>query len=196
MHDGLASPLIPSTLDGAGEHDPMDAVDYDVEVREGRVPVLVRLGRKTPDFAGDETIGAPCFRAMHGRQEPCVGCPVGMGAMPGHAFYAVHEPCDEERYSKRRIERLGQGRYRVSTRRIPGSAVSALIRARVERAFTRSKLTSRERSVVDCLLLGRSVDDIAKVLGLSPHTVKFHKVNALRKLGADSSLDLLRIFVG
>lgn len=68
-------------------------------------------------------------------------------------------------------------------------------RARVDRAFARASLTGRERSVIDCLLLGRSVDDIAKMLGLSPHTVKFHKVNALEKLGADTSLDLLRIFV-
>jgi DNA-binding CsgD family transcriptional regulator len=41
--------------------------------------------------------------------------------------------------------------------------------------------------------MGRSLDDIATILELSRHTVKFHQRNILRKLGADSRVDILRL---
>lgn len=195
MHERLASAEVRIPPQATPSVDSMDATEYEVETRDGRTPVLVRIGRSSAELHGDRTVGAPCYRAVHGRATPCEGCPIGANAAPGSTFHAAPIPGDDERYAKRRIERISAGRYRVVSTQEPGNAVSALVRARVERAFGRARLTGRERSVVDCLLLGRSVDDIAKVLSLSPHTVKFHKVNALKKLGADSSLDLLRIFV-
>lgn len=55
-------------------------------------------------------------------------------------------------------------------------------------------LTAREREVLELLLMGREHDDVATVLGITPRTSKFHHANLLRKLGADSRLDLLRLF--
>jgi DNA-binding NarL/FixJ family response regulator len=56
-------------------------------------------------------------------------------------------------------------------------------------------LTTREREVLDLLLLGRTHEDIGTLLGISERTSKFHQANLLNKLGAESRLDLLRLFL-
>jgi DNA-binding response OmpR family regulator len=58
-----------------------------------------------------------------------------------------------------------------------------------------ARLTEREREVLDLLLLGRNHQDIAAVLGISERTSKFHQANLLLKLGAESRLDLMRLFL-
>jgi DNA-binding NarL/FixJ family response regulator len=58
-----------------------------------------------------------------------------------------------------------------------------------------ARLTEREREVLDLLLLGRTHQDIAAVLGISERTSKFHQANLLLKLGAESRLDLMRLFL-
>lgn len=57
-----------------------------------------------------------------------------------------------------------------------------------------AQLTAREREVLDLLLLGRTHEDISVALGISERTSKFHQANLLAKLGAESRLDLLRLF--
>lgn len=61
--------------------------------------------------------------------------------------------------------------------------------------MARARLTEREREVLDLLLLGRTHEDIADVLGITERTSKFHQANLLAKLGAESRLDLLRLFL-
>jgi DNA-binding response OmpR family regulator len=56
-------------------------------------------------------------------------------------------------------------------------------------------LTGREREVLELLLLGRTHEDIALVLGITERTSKFHSANLLAKLGAESRLDLMRLFL-
>jgi DNA-binding response OmpR family regulator len=58
-----------------------------------------------------------------------------------------------------------------------------------------ARLTDREREVLDLLLLGRTHQDIAAVLGIRERTSKFHQANLLLKLGAESRLDLMRLFL-
>jgi DNA-binding NarL/FixJ family response regulator len=72
--------------------------------------------------------------------------------------------------------------------------LAALIRARREQVADEAKLTSRERQILELLMLGRTHDDIGTALGLTARTAKFHQANVLRKLGAASRLDLMRIF--
>jgi DNA-binding NarL/FixJ family response regulator len=60
---------------------------------------------------------------------------------------------------------------------------------------SQARLTDREREVLDLLLLGRTHEDIAHVLGISERTSKFHQTNLLAKLGAESRLDLMRLFL-
>lgn len=57
------------------------------------------------------------------------------------------------------------------------------------------ELTEREREILDLLLLGRNHLEIGAALGISPRTSKFHQGNVLEKLGADSRLDLMRLFL-
>lgn len=60
--------------------------------------------------------------------------------------------------------------------------------------IAQAALTTREREVLDLLLLGRTHEDIATVLGITERTSRFHQANLFVKLGGESRLDLLRIF--
>jgi len=43
--------------------------------------------------------------------------------------------------------------------------------------------------------MGRQLADIATALGISLRTVKYHQANILRKLRADSRVDLMRLIL-
>jgi DNA-binding NarL/FixJ family response regulator len=51
----------------------------------------------------------------------------------------------------------------------------------------------RERDVMTYLVMGRAIEDIATILEITPRTVKYHQANVLKKVGADSRLDLIRL---
>jgi DNA-binding response OmpR family regulator len=73
--------------------------------------------------------------------------------------------------------------------------LDTLLLGRRERVIDGAGLSQRERQVLDLLLLGRSHQEIASVLGISARTSKYHQANVLDKLGADSRVDLVRIFL-
>jgi DNA-binding NarL/FixJ family response regulator len=52
-------------------------------------------------------------------------------------------------------------------------------------------LTSREREVLDCMIVGLSRAEIAEQLQVSPNTVRTHTQNLISKLGAHSSLEVV-----
>ena len=53
-------------------------------------------------------------------------------------------------------------------------------------------LTERERAVLAQLVKGASSKEIARVLGISPRTIDFHRANILQKLGARNTADVIR----
>lgn len=53
------------------------------------------------------------------------------------------------------------------------------------------RLTSRERQVLELILMARSNREIARQLGIEERTVKAHVGHLMRKTGADSRIDLL-----
>jgi two-component system nitrate/nitrite response regulator NarL len=59
-----------------------------------------------------------------------------------------------------------------------------------------SLLTAREREVIGLLLAGRSTDAIAVALGVSRSTVHSHVQSILRKLGAQSRIEAVSIYLG
>jgi DNA-binding NarL/FixJ family response regulator len=61
---------------------------------------------------------------------------------------------------------------------------------------TDALLTTREREVIGLLLAGRSTGAIARALGVSPSTVHSHVQSILRKLGAQSRIEAVRIYLG
>lgn len=69
-----------------------------------------------------------------------------------------------------------------------------LLRVRRAEKIRAAELTAREVEVLDLVLMGRAHEDIAVALGISERTSKFHQANILRKLGAESRYDLLRLF--
>ena len=64
-------------------------------------------------------------------------------------------------------------------------------RNRIESAL--SVLTPRERQVLDQVVAGRRNKQIAADLGTVEKTIKFHRGNLMKKLGARSVPDLVRL---
>jgi DNA-binding CsgD family transcriptional regulator len=71
--------------------------------------------------------------------------------------------------------------------------LTAIYQARIDAIAERGRLSERERTVLQHLLVGRSLDEIATSLALSRRTIKFHQLNILQKLGVDSRVELIRI---
>ena len=59
-----------------------------------------------------------------------------------------------------------------------------------------AQLTPRERQVMELLAVGRSSREIATALGLSVRTVEGHRREVLRKMEADSAVQLARAISG
>ncbi len=56
-----------------------------------------------------------------------------------------------------------------------------------------AELTPREQAVLAQIAAGASSKETARVLGISPRTVEFHRANILQKLKAKNTADLMRI---
>jgi DNA-binding NarL/FixJ family response regulator len=83
-------------------------------------------------------------------------------------------------------------------RAVNGQPTSA---SRPRKAVARSRradslLTAREREVIGLLLAGRSTDAMAVALGVSRSTVHSHVQSILRKLGAQSRIEAVSIYLG
>jgi DNA-binding response OmpR family regulator len=85
-------------------------------------------------------------------------------------------------------------RIRAQYQQLHSRDLAEMLRDRRDQIAEDAKLTSREREVLDLLLLGRTHEEIGLAIGSSARTAKFHQANILRKLGAASRLDLMRIF--
>lgn len=59
-----------------------------------------------------------------------------------------------------------------------------------------SRLTQRERQVLDCIVAGRLNKQIADDLGISIKTVEAHRANVMEKLGVANVADLLKLALG
>ena len=59
-----------------------------------------------------------------------------------------------------------------------------------------TRLTQRETEMLGQVLLGKSAKETSRLCGISPRTVEDHRSNIKRKLGAKSSIELLRVTIG
>jgi DNA-binding NarL/FixJ family response regulator len=84
---------------------------------------------------------------------------------------------------------LGGDQYLPPT--VSSQAVSALVRGAADRPLER--LTCREREIFDLLIRGKSNDDIAAKLFIARRTVETHRQRIMKKLGAHSILDMIRV---
>ena len=77
---------------------------------------------------------------------------------------------------------------------VPPALAISLVRA--ERAGALGSpltvLSAREREVFDLIVAGRTTQEIAALLSISPHTVHRHRGTLMRKLGFHDRVDLVR----
>jgi FixJ family two-component response regulator len=57
-------------------------------------------------------------------------------------------------------------------------------------------LTRREREVMDHVVAGHANKEIAARLGLAQRTVETHRANVMKKMGATSLSELVRLVIG
>jgi len=60
-------------------------------------------------------------------------------------------------------------------------------------ALSLKNLTTREREILSLLMKNMSTNEIAEKISRSPHTVKNHRKNMLRKTGASNTLELIML---
>ena len=54
-------------------------------------------------------------------------------------------------------------------------------------------LTPREQTVLDLIVKGATSREAGDALGISPHTVEFHRLNIMQKYSARNIADLMRM---
>ncbi|RKH62683.1 PAS and helix-turn-helix domain-containing protein [Corallococcus aberystwythensis] len=142
-----------------------------------------------------DMVGRPCFGAFAHRDAPCLDCPLTAAAPPAWPHTIVRQSTAQaEGYEVVTATPTGAGTARVSVHTIGDATLSGLFEAKVQRMAHTARLSEREGDVLKYLALGRSPTDISTVLGITERTVKFHQANLLRKLGAETRYDLLRLF--
>lgn len=167
---------------------PVLGLHYEISVDESGLPARLRRVMSRDQY--HQVDGRPCFRVLFGRSTPCPTCPVREASgqavtlestRPFVAWLMAARQNPDETVSVSAVP-IGEATWRGLT----ASRVSALAQE--------AKLTEREVAVLDKLLGGGTLKDIAQDLGITPRTAKYHQQNLLRKLGAESRADLLRLF--
>lgn len=62
-------------------------------------------------------------------------------------------------------------------------------------SYIKSRLTSRQREVLQLVAEGHAVKEIANILNLSPKTVEYHKTKIMRELNLHSTVELTQYAV-
>jgi PAS domain S-box-containing protein len=166
-------------------------LSYEVSLRSADLGHLTRRPEGEHHEFGQ--VGQLCYQAIYGFSAPCVDCPVRRPEGDPWPRVTVRRAADSNAYHLIRAHQVNADVALVTVDMLPEASVSALNEAKVRHLADQAGLTDRERSVLTCLLLGRTPEEIAQMLGIKARTVKFHQQNVLSKLGADSRVDLIRL---
>jgi DNA-binding CsgD family transcriptional regulator len=166
---------------------------YEIDTRADR---FGRMRSSWPERARACRPRAYCYGVRYGAQAPCERCPAREVSPQRRSDTRIFPVEGGARaYDVVTAQYVDGATVRLTVRRIDEDVLSGLIQARVARLAEEAKLTAREREVLAYLLMGRSPAEIARVVGISPRTVKFHQTNLLHKLGADDRADLPRLIL-
>lgn len=135
----------------------------------------------------------PCWKSVFNRESECPTCPVRRLGKMDRATVVVEADGQQEQ-TVMVAERRGAAAA-VTVFPIDSTLYSAIVQARVERLAREGRLSAREKEILELLVMGRSLEEIATATGITSRTAKFHQQNVLRKLGADSRVDLLRLLL-
>jgi PAS domain S-box-containing protein len=175
---------------------PIDSGEIDYEVTShvldfGSLRRATRAG-KLISLVGD----GPhyCYSVLHQRDSPCEDCPVFRDSRDSWPKTTVRATSARSKgFEIVTAEPVDTTAMRLTVRFIPNRVLNMISEANVKAIAEKAKLTEREQGILAYLIMGRTLDDIALIVGLSRSTVKFHQANILSKLGADSRLDLMRV---
>jgi DNA-binding CsgD family transcriptional regulator len=133
-----------------------------------------------------------CHQRFFDEPQPCEGCPLRKSVQSG-TFVAMLDDGTEPRLMV--VHDRGEVADVVAVPIDEGLA-GAVCGAWITRLEAEHGLSSQERAVLRLLILGRTHEDIGRVLGIATRTVRFHQGNLLDKLGAETRGDLLRVLIG
>jgi two-component system, LuxR family, response regulator FixJ len=108
--------------------------------------------------------------------------PIAVKAMKAGAIDVIQKPYSQQVLLDRIQQALAKDRTNRKRVREVGDARDKL-----------SRLTQGEREVLDRLRVGKSNKEIASELGLTRRGIEARRANIMKKLGADSLADLLRM---
>lgn len=110
---------------------------------------------------------------------------VAQALADGADGYLLKHAMDDELFSALEAVLSGQ---RYISQSIDFAHVDALETAR-------SSLTAREREVLQLIADGNTTQQVAEILGVSPHTATRHRANLMQKLDAHNQVELVRAAV-
>jgi DNA-binding CsgD family transcriptional regulator len=142
-------------------------------------------------------IGCKCCDAFCSGEVPCQSCSIfakGLGR-EGASTVVSRQVEGKTVLEVVGVRPISKSEISVTRWRIDGALMSAIMSARIAVLCAGAKLSARESEVFQLLLLGRSVDEIAKVLHIVPRTAKYHQRRVLCKVGAESRFDLPRLLL-
>lgn len=190
-------------------------VDDDAKVRDSIALMLGLMGFRTAAFESAEAFLA-AYRA------DWAGCLVVDLRLPGRSGLELQQDLIARASALPVIVITGHGDVATARAAFQASAVDflekpfddeqlrtaintafALEKRRVQRADDQrdtaqrlSRLTTREREVMEQATQGRHAKEIAASLGISPRTVEVHKMRLMAKLGVRNVAELVRFTLG
>lgn len=189
-------------------------VDDDEVLRDALCQLLEAEGIEAKGFAD----GASFLAAVH---HNCAGCVLLDVAMPGMDGMEVQRALKERGFAipiifltghgdiPMAVEAVHEGALDFLEKPVPGPVLIKQVRSALamdqkqritqieaQRARqSRSLLSPREREVFDQVVTGRSNKEIALQLGISHRTVEVHRDNLMRKMGAGSLVELIKLAI-
>lgn len=131
--------------------------------------------------------GLACFEELCRRQStlPVIfltghgDVPLAVSALKRGAFDFFEKPCNDNELADRIGEAIAQ-----DNRQVEENATVDSLKTRI------SRLTSRERQIMDLVLCGKYNKVIAEELGISMRTVEVHRANLLEKMQVKTAVEL------